>query len=78
MYYMNRSKNRKNVYQLNPIWDRLLEPHGRNHGIYKNAIVFDETDDITKHCVKVPEDERYVHYQEVRYPKLDKLAEENF
>ena len=58
MYYVNRSKNRKNVYQLNPIGDRLLEPRGRNHGIYKNAIVFEETDGTTKHCVKVPQDER--------------------
>jgi hypothetical protein len=73
MYYVNRSKNRKNVYQLNSIWDRLLEPHGRNHGIYKNA-----TDDTTKHCVKVPQEERYDHYRETRYPRLDRLVEEHF
>lgn len=78
MYYVNRSKNRKNVYRVNPIWHRLLGPHGRNHGIDKNAIVFDESDDTTKHCVNVPEDERYVQYRETRYPRLDKLAEENF
>jgi len=62
MYYVNQSKNRKNVYQLNPIWDRLLEPRGRNHGIYKKAIVFDETDETTKHSVKVTKDERHMHY----------------
>jgi hypothetical protein len=42
----------------------------------KNTIVFEDTDDGIKHCVKVPQDEG--HRRDTRYPNLDRLAEEYF
>jgi hypothetical protein len=72
---MNRSRNRKDVYYLNQIWERLLESDGPNPVIDKNTIIYERTNDKTMHC-EVPRDERYVHYLGTRYPKLDRLAEE--
>lgn len=74
MYY--RSGSGKQVYHVNPIWERL-ESDDPNARIDKNTIVLEQTRDMTKHYLKVSE-HKCVRYQKRRYPRLDRLTEEHF
>jgi len=78
MYYMTRSKTRKEIYSLSPLWGKLRESNAYNAGIDKNRIILEKSFEKAKHRVNMYRDHKDIHHGETRYPMLDRLIEEHF